>query len=250
MSAGLRARIRAGELLIGTFIKTPATQIVEILGLAGLDFAVADQEHAPIDLADMDKLALAARACGMPLLTRRWGASLDWIPPLLDLGLAGVMVPHVVDPAMAEKVCDNVKFLRGVRGLSPSPRAGNYGAMGIAEYRAHADENSVIMAQIEDASALEQLDEIAACTHIDVLFIGPADLSQSLGVAFPSDALDQAILRVIAAGQRAGVAIGLFVGDESQIARWHGLGVSVFVCGSDQSLLRKSALKLAAARQG
>ncbi|SNR61905.1 aldolase [Paracoccus sediminis] len=245
----LRARIRAGETVVGTFVKTPAPHVVEILGLAGLDFAVADQEHAPIGLAQMDMLAMAARASGLPLLSRRWGARPDWIAPLLDLGCAGVMVPHVADRATAEAVCAAAKFDRGSRGISPSPRAGGYGSLGLLDYRRRCDEDSVVMVQIEDAPALNRLDDIAACRDVDVLFVGPADLSQSLRVGFPSPELDAAILRVTQAARRARVATGLFVGDETQIPVWQERGVTVFVCGSDQSLLMKGARRLMTTRQ-
>ena len=246
MTAGLRDRIRAGETLVGTFLKTPAPQQVEILGFAGLDFVVADQEHAPIGIAEMDMLSMAGRAGGIPILSRRWGAGTDWISPLLDLGLAGVMVPHVADRAAADRICAAVKFARGQRGISPSPRAGNYGALGLAAYRDKCDAESVTMLQIEDAPALELLDDIATCGDADVLFVGPADLSQSMGVAMPSPELDAAILRVVEAAQRAGIATGLFVGDAAQIPRWAARGVSVFVCGSDQSILMKGARQLMA----
>lgn len=245
----LRKRIRAGETVIGTFVKTPAPHVVEILGLAGLDFVVADQEHAPFGLAEMDMLAMASRASGLPLLSRRWGAQPDWIAPLLDLGCAGVMIPHVADRATAEAVCAAVKFARGSRGMSPSPRAGNYGTIGLLDYRRKCDDESIVMLQIEDAPALDQLDQIAACPDVDVLFVGPADLSQSLGVGFPSKELDIAILRVIEAARRAGIATGLFVGDEAQIPVWQDHGVTVFVCGSDQSLLMRSARLLMTTRQ-
>jgi 2-keto-3-deoxy-L-rhamnonate aldolase RhmA len=244
MTTDLRSRIRAGELLVGSFIKTPSPHVVELLGFAGLDFAVIDQEHAPIGIAQMDMLALAGRAAGLPLLSRRWGGATDWIAPLLDLGLNGVMVPHVIDAAQARSVCDAVRFSRGKRGLSPSPRAGNYGGLGLAEYRASCDAKSVVMVQIEDRSALDHLDEIAGEPDVDLLFIGPADLSQSMGVNFPSPELDAAIEQVIASGRKAGVAIGLFVSDASHVSKWHARGVSVFVCGSDQALLRKAAAQM------
>ncbi len=98
----LRAKVQAGELLVGTFIKTPAPHNIEVLAYAGLDFAMADQEHAPLDLGAMDQLALAARASGMPLLARCWGQEPARISPLMDLGCAGVMVPHVTDAGVAE----------------------------------------------------------------------------------------------------------------------------------------------------
>lgn len=244
MTPDFRSRLRAGELLVGCFVKTPSIHIVEILGHTGLDFAVIDQEHAPIELSQMDLLALAGRAVGLPLLSRRWGQTTDWIPPLLDLGLTGVMVPHVLDRAGADAVADAVRFARGKRGLSPSPRAGSYGGIGIEDYRTKCDEEAVAMVQIEDASALDKLDTIAACPDIDMLFIGPADLSQSMGVGLPSPELDRAIERIVAAGRKAGVPVGLFVGDPTQIASWHARGVTLFVCGSDQSMLRKSASQM------
>ena len=250
MTAEFRTRIRAGDLLVGTFIKTPSPQNVEILGHAGLDFAVVDQEHAPTGLGQMDMMALAAKAVGLPLLSRRWGGARDWIAPLLDLGLTGVMVPHVMDAEDAERVCDAVRFSRRKRGLSPSPRAGNYGGMSIPEYREASDAGNVVMAQIEDESALDHLDAIASVDGVDLLFVGPADLSQSMGVAFPSAELDAAIERIVAAGRRKGISVGLFVGDAGQIAAWRDRGVSVFVCGSDQALLRKSAAQLRAQARG
>ena len=243
MATSFRDRLRARDLLIGTFVKTPAPHVIEILGHAGLDFAVIDQEHAPIDLGQMDMLALAGRAAGLPLLARRWGKERDWIAPLLDLGLTGVMVPHVLDASDAQAVCDAIRYARGKRGLSPSPRAGNYGGLSIADYRRTQDAANIAAVQIEDASALPHLDQIATISDVDLLFIGPADLSQSMGVAFPSPELDAAIAQIIAAGQRHGMAVGLFVGDASQIPSWHARGVSVFVCGSDQSMLRKAAVQ-------
>ncbi|MEI4473946.1 HpcH/HpaI aldolase family protein [Frigidibacter sp. MR17.24] len=246
MTKTLRQRVLAGELLVGCFLKTPAPQVVEILGHASLDFVVIDQEHAPIDIGQMDILALAGRAAGLPLISRRWGSGTDWIAPLLDLGLDGVMVPHVVSADAAEAVCDAVRFARGKRGLSPSPRAGNYGGMTIADYRTASDARSLAVVQIEDVEALEHLDAIAAIADVDMLFIGPADLSQSMGVAFPSAALDAEIERIIAAATAAGKAVGLFVGSAEQVAPWHAKGVTVFVCGSDQSLLRQGAARLAA----
>ena len=178
----LRARIRVGEVVAGTFVKTPAPHVVEILGLAGLDFAVADMEHAPIDVGALDGMALAACSVGLPLLVRSTGAEAPAIWPALDLGCSGVMVPHVRSRNDAERVADAVRYARGRRGFSPSGRAGAYGTVNAAEYRGRVDAENVILAQIEDVAALEALDGIAAA-DVDVLFVGPADLSLAMGVA-------------------------------------------------------------------
>ena len=246
----LKARIAAKELVLGVFVKTPAPQLIEILGHAGLDFAVPDQEHAPIDLGQLDLMVMAARSVGLPLVPRSWGHDPARISPLFDMGCTGVMVPHVADAEIAARVVDAVHFGRGKRGVSPSPRAGNYGKIGMAEFTARSDAQSVVFAQIEDASALSELDRIAAVDGVDVLFVGPADLSLSLGCKLPSPELEAAILQVVAAARAAGKTAGLFVSDETQIADWHARGITVFVVGSDQSLVLKGASRIMQHEQG
>lgn len=240
----LRDRIIGGERLVGTFLKTPAPQIAEIFGLAGIDFAVADMEHGPIALGDLDRLSLGARSVGLPLLFRSAGLEPAAIWPALDLGCAGVMAPHVVDAASALAVIGAVKYHSGTRGFSPSGRAGDYGTVDAAEYRARMDRETVVMAQIEDRSAMANLAEIATTPDVDVLFVGPADLSLSLGCPMNSPELEAAVDQVIAAARAAGKAAGLFVGATAQIGKWAEKGVSVFVVGSDQSLLLAGARAL------
>lgn len=241
----LRQRIKAGELLVGPFQKTPCPQVTELLGLAGCDFVVADQEHAPIGIGALDLLVLAGRAVGMPVLIRATHAAGPAIWPALDLGCAGVMVPHVRNATDAEIVADAMKYARG-RGFSPSGRAGEYGRMAAGDYRAISDASTVFMAQIEDACALDHLDAIAAVPPVDVLFVGPQDLSLSLGCAGDAPELDAAISRVIDVATRHGKAAGLFVTDAARIKPMHERGVTVFVCGSDQGLLRGGAHRMMA----
>ena len=120
-------------------------------------------------------------------------------------------------------------------GPTPSPKRGAL------------DASTVAMVQIEDASALDHLDAIASIKDVDMMFIGPADLSQSMGCGFPSPELDAAIQKIIDAGQRNGMAVGLFVRDAKQIPAWHAKGITLFVCGSDQAMLRKAATQAKAA---
>lgn len=119
--------------------------------------------------------------------------------------------------------------------------------MTLDAFRAYSDERSVAAVQIEDAEALNHLDDICAVDDVDMLFIGPTDLSQSMNVALDSAVLEEAIQKIIDAGRAADIAIGLFVGDPATIPDWINRGVSLFVCGSDQSMLRRSAIGLKAA---
>jgi len=242
----LRQRLLTGEVLAGTFLKTPDPRLAEILGLAGLDFAVADQEHAPLGTEALDLIALAAKAAQMPVLVRVPSKRAEAIGSVLDIGCAGIVVPHVRGPEDARDVADAAKYGRGKRGFSPSVRGGAYGTAGPG-YRADADQRSIIMAQIEDREALEHLDDIAAVPEIDTLFVGPVDLGLSMQVDPGSVELDAAIGRVAAAARKAGKTAGLFVSDPSHIARWVDRGVSVFICGSDQSILRAGGRAIAAA---
>ncbi|AGT08503.1 HpcH/HpaI aldolase family protein [Paracoccus aminophilus] len=242
----LRARILAGELVVGPFQKTPSPQVTELLGRGGVDFVVVDQEHAPIGIEALDLIALAGRASGLPVLIRASHAAGPAIWPALDLGCAGVMVPHIRSAREAVTVAEAMKYARG-RGFSPSGRAGNYGRMNPADYRARSDAETVFLAQIEDAAALPHLDEIAAVPEVDVLFIGPQDLALSLGCTGDAPEMQAAIDQVAAAAQHHGKAAGLFVGDPAQIAPMRARGISVFVCGSDQGLLQGGARRLMAA---
>ncbi len=154
------------------------------------------------------------------------------------------MTPHVASAASAEAIAGAVKYDLGQRGFSPSGRAGDYGTCDAAEYRSRMDAETVIMAQIEDEAALQRLDEIAAVPQVDVLFVGPADLALSLGCRQDAPQMIEAIRAVVAAARRAGKASGLFVGSPDKMQEWQAEGVSVFVCGSDQSLVMNGARAL------
>lgn len=231
-----RARTRSGAVLLGTFIKTPAHAIPEILAMAGVDFAVIDGEHAPFDPETLDVMALAARAAELPTLLRIPELAATSVNQALDMGLSGIMVPHVKDAGVAHRALVAAKYALGERGFSPSTRAGGYGAGDQAAYRKRADAESSVWCQIEDAEALARLDEIAAVGEIDCLFLGRADLALSLGVAGPKDRkVVEAVAATAEAGRRHGRAVGIYISDTGEIPELLTLGITVFVCGSDQS---------------
>lgn len=248
--ATLRTRIRAGDILTGTFVKTPSPHVAELLGLGGLDFAVADREHAPIGMEALDLLVAAARGVNLPLLVRVPSNEPVSIAAALDCGALGVLVPHVRNAVDAQNVVDAAKYNKGGRGFSPSARAGRYGTDDPVAYRNRSDAESILIVQIEDAEALDHLDAIAAIEEIDALFIGPADLALSLGCGPSDGALIEAIDRVIEAGRRHAKPVAIFTARSEQIAGMIEKGVSLFVCGSDQSMLLAGARQIAAAGAG
>lgn len=233
----LRSRIHAGEPVLGTFIKTPTPHVAELLGLAGLDFAVVDREHAPIGIEALDLLVIAARSVALPLLVRVPSNDPVSIASALDAGAEGILVPHVRNAAEASAVVQAAKYSAGHRGFSPSARAGMYGTQEAAKYRSGADARSVLIVQIEDVIALDHLDEIASISEIDALFIGPADLALSIGCGPNDSALADAINLIVAAGKRNAKPVAIFTTQADQIPSFLAKGISIVVCGSDQSMI-------------
>ena len=240
----LRERLRAGELLAGTWVKTPHPHVTEVLALSALDLLVLDAEHAPFDRAALDLCILAARAGGKPVLVRPASGDHEQILNALDCGADGVIVPHIRSAAEARDLVRACHYVRGGRGFAGSTRAAGYTKVRMAEHRVAAREVAVI-AQIEDVEAVEAIDEIAAVEGIDALFIGRADLTISFAASSPDDpVVVAAVERVCAAGRAVGRTVGMFVGRVDDVRGWRTHGASLFVLQSDQEFLLKGAAAL------
>ena len=241
---GFKRRLMAGEPLIGTFIKTPTGHATEILGGVGFDFVIVDEEHAPFDRRTTDEVMVAARASGIAALVRV-ASSQSWhIQAALDCGAAGVVVPHVTDAAGAREVVACCRYRGGRRGFSTTPRAGGYGAARAWDHVASQDAAVTVVAMIEDATALDRLDEIAAVDGIDCLFVGRGDLMISMGQPAQDGAeLEDAVLRIMAAAQKAGKPVCVMVGAIDETRNFLDRGATVFVLLSDQGLMRQTAVR-------
>lgn len=246
-AATFRARIRAGEQLVGTFVKTASHQVLEVLGTTGIDFAVIDAEHAPFDRNQLDVSLLAARAAGLPALVRLQNNQPESVLDALDMGANGLLVPHARSVAGVREVVAMARYREGVRGFSNSPRAGSYGVTGMGPHLDQSDAGAVVICQVEDREAVDSIEEIAAYPEVDCLFIGKADLAVSyrvFDIAHPT--VSEAVERICSVCKRAGKTIGVFVGGAQDVARHRSMGASLFVVGSDQSLLRAQASALVA----
>jgi staphyloferrin B biosynthesis citrate synthase len=236
-----RARLLAGELLLGTFVKTPTIHTTEILGELGYDFVVIDQEHAPFDRTAIDAVLLAARAARIPALVRVPAADPAPILAALDDGAHGVVVPHVSDVEIARRVASSSRYRGGARGFSNSPRAGRYGTASVWEHVDTCDALTTVIAMIEDPSALDKVDDIVACHGIDAFLIGRGDLTVSLGAAAPDAPEVRAALERIAAAARArSKPLCAYCGrlNEQEFSWLRSVGVTAFIVSSDQGLLR------------
>ena len=241
-----RDRLRAGDLLAGTWVKTPNPIIVEVLTLTPLDCLVLDAEHAPFDRASLDLCLLAARAGGKPVLVRPASAAPEQILNALDCGADGVILPHITSAADAAAAVLACTYTRGGRGYAGSSRAAGYTTTGMAAHRAAAAGVTMI-AQIEDVEAVDDIAAIAAVPGIDALFIGRADLTIAYGAATPDDpCVVAAVERICAAGRAAERTVGMFLGRASDVPHWRGHGASLFILASDHDFLLAGAARLAA----
>lgn len=210
----LRDHVLAGKTAVGVSVMIPSPQIVEMLGLLGFDWVLIDCEHGAISLDQVETLAMAAAAAGIVPIARPPNASPQAITQILDRGVAGVQVPHVGSAAEARRVVEAARYRPlGSRGLAVGTRAAHYGLRGsLAEHVAEANRDTLVCVQLEDTGALSDVDAIAAVEGMDVVFVGPSDLSQSLGhpgdITHPAvqDAMRAAFARIRAAGRVAGTA--------------------------------------------
>lgn len=218
--------------------------ICEVLGRSDLDLVCLDAEHSPFDRRDINDCVLALQHVGKPSLVRIPANRPEHILNALDCGATGVLVPHVITGEQVRALASNAHFGTG-RGYAGSTRAAGYGARKMAEHKAKSGEETVVIAQIEDAEALEHLDEIFAADAIDAFFIGRADLSVSLGADGPNDpTVIEAVEMICRKGSEASVAIGMFTANLDEIPKWRAAGASLFLLGSDHGFMLKGAAEL------
>lgn len=234
-----------GHYHVGPFVKTTSAHVIEILGGSGVDFAVLDAEHAPFDRAAIDLAIIAGHATGLPVFVRVADRSASGLLSVLDMGAVGVLVPHVDTEADAREAVAHCRYVGGDRGYSSSPRAAQYGGLGMKDVIDQGD-RAVVVCQIESAQAVEAADRIAGVPGVDAVFIGRADLALSMGLFNSQDPqVGAATERVIRAARSAGKHVGMFVGSVAERDKYRALGVSWFVQGSDQSLLAQAARAIA-----
>lgn len=238
----LKSRIAAGETLLGTFLKTPHPHIVEVLGGAGLDCLCIDAEHAPFDRRDLDACIMAAQLRGIPALVRTPSNAPEQILNALDCGADGVVVPHVRTASAAREVVASAHYGPGGRGYAGSSRAAGYGAKAMPDHKRDSAAKTVVVAQIEDVEALNEIDAIAAVDGIDALFIGRIDLTVALGCESPDDPrVIAAVDKIVAACVAARRPVGMFLSRPADVAEWRAKGATLFLLGSDHNFVRSGA---------
>ncbi len=198
-------KLRAGEPVFCLKSAYAVPEIVELMGLLGTDVVWICNEHNEIDAATSRSIMRAGRAADTDILYRRAFTSYDRMIHVLEMGATGLMIPHCRTADMAREVVRECKFAPiGRRGFDGINADSDFGTVSLMEYLHHANEETFIMVQIEDAEAVDEIEKIAEVPGVDIIFIGPADLSQSLGIPgeFKHPEIQKIIRRTIAACHR------------------------------------------------
>ncbi len=210
----MKRKLMAGEPAFGVSVMFPSPHVVDIVGRMGFDWVLIDCEHGSISVESVELMVMAAEAAGLTAIARPAMNSFEAIGQLMDRGVSGVQVPHVITAEDARNAVEAVKYYpAGRRGLAAGTRSSDYGrGSSMSGYTEISNDETLVCVQIEDAEALENVDEIVAVDGVDVFFVGPSDLSQSLGYPGNPDApvvreaMDRVFGTIAAAGKVSGSA--------------------------------------------
>ena len=242
-TSSFRNRMLSGDLLAGTFLKTPHHVIIEIIAQSELDFLCLDAEHAPFDRASLDACMAVAKALDFPILIRVGDSSHREILQALDYGAVGIVSPHIDTEEKAKDLARAARFGLNGRGYAGSSRWAGYATKKMSDLLQKSQEETVVIAQIEEPRGVEEADAIAAVEGIDGVFIGPADLSVGYGKTDQnSQELKDALHHVSTVAHNNNKVAMSFVSNAQKAKAWyHAYGLTMFFIASEHSWLRNGA---------
>lgn len=242
----LKHKLKQGEVVLGPFVNCAYPAFIEICGHAGFDFAVIDLEHGPLHTLVAEDLCRAADCTGLAPIIRVRKNDAPQIQRALDIGSAGVQVPQIETKTDAEAVVRAAKYSPlGARGLSFYTRAGVYTAAG-TQITDQLNQESLVIVHVEGKQGIDNIQDIVSVPHIDVVFLGPYDLSQSLGI--PGQVKDSRVIELMRAGVKtirdAGKAAGTFADNPETAKQWIDAGVQYIALGVDVGIFLKACQAL------
>lgn len=223
----------------------------EIIAHAGFDWILLDTEHSPNELPGLvSQLQAMGRGTASAVVRAAWNDPV-LIKRILDIGAQSILLPYVQTPEEARRAVESVRYPpRGIRGVSAGSRSSQYGR--VKDYLSRAEEEICLLVQVETRAALDRLEAICGIEGIDGVFIGPADLSASLGhLGHPEHPETQAALQDAARRLSAlGKAAGILTTVEADARRYIEWGYNFVAVGTDTGLLARSADALAKSFKG
>ena len=236
----LREKMKSGQAVNGIFINSGSSIACEIAGLARFDFALIDSEHGPTDVLTNRNLITAAEYRGIAPIIRVSNKSEDLILRTLDVGAHGIMVPQVNTAEQAAAIVGAAKYYpEGHRGVATT-RAADYGfCMPLSHYFQMANQRNLVIVQCESLACIPHLDEICAVDGVDVVFVGPYDLSSSMGTPGKVDyeSIHETVDRVLEATAAHEKFAGIFTKDPEEAKFYEEIGFRFIITGTDISCM-------------
>ena len=228
MSNNIQAKLNKGEYVVGPFMKLPSPVVVEIMGLAGFDYVIIDCEHGPLNVLQAEDMVRAAKLTGISPVIRVGDNDPVMISRALDIGADAVQVPQIGNKQDAESAVKAAKFSpQGQRGVCRYVRAAEYTNIDKFTYFPKANKETMVIIHVEGDEGVSNIDDILTVEGVDVIFLGPYDLSQSLGVPGQVDhpKVIEKMEQVIIKAKEKGKVIGTFVDNVDAGLKWIELGV-------------------------
>jgi len=243
----MQEKIKNGKHIIGSFMKLDSQTVVEIMGLSGFDYVIIDCEHGPLNISQAEGMVRAAKLAGISSVIRVGDNNSNMISRALDIGADAVQVPQISTKQDAEKVVKAAKFAPvGERGVCRYVRAAKYTALDKKTYFSNANKETMVIIHIEGKEGVLNIDEILSVEGIDIIFLGPYDLSQSLGM--PGEVNHPKVIEmmqeVIKKAKKSGKVVGTFVDDVETGKKWIELGVQYISYSVDVGIIYEKCKEL------
>ena len=239
----LKEKLEKEQNVIGPFMKLPSPAVVEIAGLAGFDYIIIDCEHGPLNVLEAEDMVRAAHLANISAVIRVGENNPHEISRALDIGADAVQIPQISTKEDAINAVNSSKFSpQGERGVCRYVRAAEYSSMNKNDYFKSANDNTMVIIHIEGMEGIQNLDQILEVEGIDVIFIGPYDLSQSLGI--PGDVnnimVEEKMKEVVNKAHAKGKIVGTFVDDINTALKWKSLGIQYISYSVDVGIIYES----------
>jgi 4-hydroxy-2-oxoheptanedioate aldolase len=242
-----KQRIQKGEALTGTFLSLGNPVVSEMIGHSGFDFVIIDLEHGVGNEQDTLHQLQALEAGTAAAVVRVESCERQRVHRVLDMGAEGIMFPRIHTVEEAHRAVSALYYPpSGVRGVAKLVRTGGYG-QNFGEYLSRQKEDIVGIIQVETREILDCVEEVAALEGVDVLFVGPMDLSMALGVfgEFKHPSFTGALDLTARAARKAGKVCGILLPSPAYLPEWYGMGYRFFTGGGDLGFISSGAGNMA-----
>ncbi len=236
-------KLEAGQTVVGPFSKTSDPSMIEAMGYAGFDFIIIDLEHGPNSILNAQNLVRAAQITGTFPIIRVPENSASAIGKALDIGALGVQVPQISNAEQAKLAVEYAKFGPiGMRGVCRFVRAAEFSNKDRFEYFAEANQNYLIL-QLEGEEAINNIEAIIAVAYVNIIFLGPYDLSQALGVPgqINHPAVIEKIEYIVNLCKANSKKTGIFTDNLADARRWRELGIDYISYSVDVGIIQEAS---------